>query len=81
MTNTNVTTDAAGEATATPQPKVIAAASGAAVGAAVTTIGVYLIETLGNVDLPAPIEGAALVLVTTGLAFLAGYLKRPSDIS
>lgn len=76
-----VTTDAAGAPTKTPQPKVIAATAGAGVGAAASTIGVYLIETLGNVDLPDAVEGAILVLVSAGVAFLAGYVKRPSGVS
>lgn len=73
-----VTTDAAGEPTSTPQPKVVAATAGAGVGAAASTITVYLIETLGHVDLPFAVEGAMLVLITGGLAFAAGYIKRPS---
>lgn len=73
-----VTTDETGTPTNTPQPKVVAATVGAGVGAAASTITVYLIETLGHVDLPAVVEGAALVLITAGLSFVAGYVKRPS---
>lgn len=76
-----ITTDASGQPTNTPQPKVIAATAGAGVGTAVSTIGVYLIETLANVDLPDAIEGAILVLVSAGVAFLAGYIKRPSGVN
>lgn len=73
-----VTSDATGTPTRTPQPKVIAATVGAGVGAAITTIGVYVFESVSKVDLPDTVEGAALVIVTAGLAFLAGYIKRPS---
>lgn len=76
-----VTTDETGLPSSVPQPKVIAAAGGAGVGAAVTTLTIWLIENLAKIDLPAEVEGAALVLITTGLAFLAGYVKRPSGIS
>lgn len=77
----NVTTDADGVATSTPQPKVIASTVGAGVGAAVSTITIYLIETLAKIDLPDAVEGAALVIISAGVAFLAGYIKRPSGIS
>lgn len=76
-----VTTDESGKPTGTPQPKVLAATAGAGVGAAVSTITVYLIETLGHVDLPVAVEGAGLVLITAGVAFLAGYVKRPSGVN
>jgi hypothetical protein len=74
---TTVTTDATGAPTPKPQPKVVAATVGAGVGGAITTIGVWLIETLGHVDLPVAVEGSALVLVSAALAFLGGYVKRP----
>lgn len=73
-----VTTDEAGTPTKTPQPKVIAAAIGAGVGGAITTLGVYIFETLTSIDLPESVEGSVLVLVTAGLAFAAGYVKAPS---
>lgn len=76
-----VTTDAAGEPTPVPQPKVLAATAGAGVGAAISTIAVYLIETTSGVDLPSAVEGAGLVLISAGVAFLAGYIKRPSGIN
>lgn len=77
----NLTTDANGIPTSTPQPKVLAATAGAGVGAAVSTITVYLIESIGKIDLPNEIEGATLVLISAGIAFLAGYFKKPSGIS
>lgn len=75
-----VTTDPTGAPTSTPQPKVIAATAGAGVGAAVSTLAVYLVESLGRIDLPEGVEGAILVLVSAGVAFAAGYIKRPSGI-
>lgn len=76
-----VTTDERGLPTKKPQPKVIASTAGAGVGAAVSTLAVYLIETLGRVDLPDAVEGAILVLVSAGVAFAAGYIKKPTGIS
>lgn len=73
-----VTTDELGEPTAVPQPKVIAATAGAGVGAAITTVGVYVFETATRIDLPSVVEGAVLVLVSAAVAFAAGYIKRPS---
>lgn len=76
-----VTTDENGGPTKEPQPKVLAATAGAGVGAAVSTLAVYLIETLGKIDLPDAVEGAILVLVSAGVAFAAGWIKKPSGIS
>lgn len=81
MSNKNVTTDEFGVPTTQPQPKVIAAAGGAGVGAAVTTLTIWLIETLAKIDLPDAVEGSALVLISAGLAFVAGYVKRPTGIN
>lgn len=81
MNTLPMTTDEAGQPTATPQPKVLAAASGAIVGGAITTIGIYVFETTTAVDLPSVVEGAILTLITAGVAFAAGYLKRPSGVS
>jgi hypothetical protein len=77
----DVTTDAAGNPTNTPQPKVVAATVGAGVGAAAGTVVNYLIETIANVDLPDTVEGAIAVLIAAGVAFVAGYVKRPTGIS
>lgn len=76
-----VTTDENGEPTTKAQPKVVAATAGAGVGAAVSTLAIYLIETLAKVDLPEAVEGAALVLISAGVAFLAGYIKKPTGVS
>ena len=76
-----VTTDADGQPTATPQPKVYAATVGAGVGTAISTIGIWIIEASAGIDIPAPVELSIGVVVTAGLAFLGGYLKRPSAIS
>lgn len=81
MNTPPITTDAAGQPTAAPQPKVLAATSGAVVGGAITTIGIYVFETATAVDLPSLVEGAILTLITAGVAFAAGYIKRPSGVS
>lgn len=73
-----VTTDESGTPTSRPQPKVVAATVGAGVGAALTTVGVYVFEATTAVDLPPAVEGAFLVLITAALSFVAGYVKRPS---
>lgn len=73
-----VTADAAGNPTATPQPKVIAQATGGAAAGAVTTIGLWALTTYAHVDMPALVQGAVLVLVTVGIGFVSGYIKRPS---
>jgi hypothetical protein len=54
-----------------PSTKVTAAALAVAVG----SIVVYLIETLGRVDLPTGVEAAIVVILT----FLAGYLTPESN--
>lgn len=74
--NTNPPTVDIDSPTKAPQPKVVGAVSGAGVGAAAGTVAVYLIEELGRIDLPGTVEGAILVLVAAGLAFLGGYLPK-----
>lgn len=76
-----VTTDENGGVTKEPQPKVIAATAGSLVGGAVSTITLFLIESLGNLVLPDEVKSAAVVLISAGVAFLAGYIKRPTGIS
>lgn len=49
-------------------PKVTAAAG----AAAVTTIGVWLIEATASIDIPSPVE----VAITTVLVFALGWLVR-----
>lgn len=73
----HVTTDTNGQPTAAPVPKVIAATVGAGVGAATSTLLVYIIESAGRIDLPDTVEGAIAVLIAAGVAFAAGYIKRP----
>lgn len=73
-----VTTDENGEPTAAPQPKVVAASAGAGIGAAASTVLVYLIEAFGHIDLPVAVEGAILVLIAGAVSFLGGYITRPS---
>lgn len=77
----NITTDEAGLPTSRPQPKVVAATAGAGVGAALSTIAVYVIESFGGVDLPSTVEVAGAVLITAAVTFAAGWLKRPSGVN
>jgi hypothetical protein len=53
-------------------PKVYAAS----IGAALTTVVLYLVETLGHVDLPIPVEGAVLTILVGLATFVAGYLPE-----
>lgn len=76
-----VTTDETGTPTKTPQPKVVAATVGAVVGGAISTIAIYVFEAASRVDLPQAVEGAVLTLITAAVAFAAGWIKRPSDVS
>lgn len=76
-----VTTDEAGVPTKAPQPKVIAATTGAVIGGAITTIGIYAFEGVTSIDLPQTVEGAVLTLVVGAVALAAGYIKRPSGVS
>ena len=48
---------------------------GAALGAAVGSIVVYLAELLGKVDLPGPIEGSVVVVCTALVALV--YPESP----
>lgn len=80
-THKSVTTDAHGGPTNTPQSKVVASTVGAGIGAALTTITVYLIESLGGIALPEEVKGAAVTLISAGVAFLAGYIKRPTGVN
>jgi hypothetical protein len=53
-------------------PKV----ASASIGAALTTLVLYLVETLGHVDLPLPVEGAVLTILVGLATFAAGYLSE-----
>lgn len=76
-----VTTNSAGFPTSEPQPKVVAGATGAIVGGALTTIGIYAFEGVTAIDLPQTVEGAVLTLVSAAVGFAFAYIKRPSGIS
>jgi hypothetical protein len=76
-----LTTDEYGDPTNAPQPKVVAATSGAVVGGALSTLGVWIFETTTRIDLPMPVEGAILTLMIAGVAFAAGWIKRPGVVS
>lgn len=56
-------------------PKVTAATGGAAVGSALSTVAVWIAEATIRIDVPDQVEFALGVILTAGLAFLAGWLK------
>lgn len=60
----------------TPQPKVVAATSGAGVGGALAVITNWIIEASTGIDIPESVELATVVVFTAGLAFVSGYWKR-----
>lgn len=57
-------------------PKVTYATGGAAVGSAVSTVAVWIVEATARIDVPEQVELAFGVILTAGLAFLAGWAKR-----
>ena len=59
-----------------PQPKVVAATVGAGVGAAISTIAVWVIEMSTRIDVPTQVEGASVVIFTAAVAFVSGYYKK-----
>lgn len=66
--------------TAKPTRKLIAGGiSGLTIGSAVTTIVVYLIETMSGQLLPNTIQTAIGTLITTAAVVGVGYLTSPSD--
>jgi hypothetical protein len=58
-----------------PTNKTIAATGGSAVGAAASTIILYLIDPKSQ--LPPPVQVAVTTLLTAFLTFIAGYLTPP----
>lgn len=64
------------EPSKTPQPKVVAATVGAGVGSAIGEIIVWGVEASANINIPGNVELAIGVVLTAGLAFLSGYMKR-----
>jgi len=60
----------------TPQPKVVAATIGAGVGSAIGEIITWVVEASARIDIPDNVELAIGVVLTAGLAFLAGYFKK-----
>ncbi|MCD5345045.1 hypothetical protein [Agromyces sp. S2-1-8] len=56
-------------------PKVNAAAGGAAVAAAVTTIGAWALRQFAGVELPADVQGAVTIVLAAVGAWAAGYAK------
>jgi len=58
------------------QPKVVAATAGAGVGAALAVIAVWIAEASLGLDVPESVELSLGVVLTAGLSFLSGYMKR-----
>lgn len=56
-------------------PKVTYATGGAAVGSAVSTVAVWVVEATAGIDVPEQVELALGVIIAAGLAFLAGWAK------
>ena len=54
----------------TPARKVIASS----LGTAVATVSLWMLEEFGGLAIPAPVQAAAIVIVT----FMVGYLVPPS---
>lgn len=59
-----------------PQPKVIAATTGAGVGGALSVLVCWIVETVASIDIPSPVEGAVAIILGAGLAFVGGYWKK-----
>lgn len=57
-------------------PKVTYAAGGAAVGSALSTVGVWIVEASASIEVPSEVELALGVILTAGLAFASGWFKR-----
>lgn len=57
-------------------PKVTYAAGGAAVGSAVSTVAVWIVEATARIDVPGEVELAVGVILTAALAFASGWFKR-----
>lgn len=57
-------------------PKVSYAAGGAAVGSAIATVAVWIVEASARIEVPSEVELAAGVIVASALAFASGWIKR-----
>lgn len=58
------------------QPKVVAAATGAGIGAALATVVIWGIEAPTGFDIPDVVEGAITVLVSAAVSWASGYIKK-----
>ena len=56
-------------------PKVTYAAGGAAVGSAIATVAVWIVEATARLEVPSEVELALGVIVAAGLAFASGWAK------
>jgi hypothetical protein len=61
--------------TSVPTNKTLAATGGSAVGAALATILLYLIDPESK--LPQPVQVAVTTLMTAAITFIAGYFTPP----
>lgn len=59
----------------TPQPKVIAATAGSAVGGAAALILAWILGMMG-VEMPTEVQGAVSILLVAVFTFVAGYWKK-----
>lgn len=57
-------------------PKVTYAAGGAAVGSAIATVAVWIVEATARIEVPGEVALALGVILTAGLSFASGWLKR-----
>lgn len=60
-----------------PTTKVLAATSGSAVGSAVSMMLLWVLQSF-KISLPAEVGDALSVLITSGIAFLSGYVMPPA---
>lgn len=63
------------EPSTTPQPKVVAATAGSAVGGAAALLLAWILSMFG-VDMPPEIQGAVSILLVAATTFGAGYWKK-----
>ena len=60
-------------------PKVVAATLGGGAGTVVADFVLYVLDQFlwdGTDNIPAPVTAFTYLVITTGLTFLAGYLKK-----
>lgn len=64
--------------------KVYAATIGAGVGATVSDFGLWVVDRIWwpspDVDIPAPVASFVVVIITTGFAFISGYIAKHGTV-